>query len=111
MTRNIEDRDCKIGAATAQAFTSAATARLDLTDLVSIPGAGYPMVIYITTTAACWVRQGGNTVALTLATDDTLNPGTARRIQVESAGDAYIAVRGTVGSGTLTGARTDYCGD
>lgn len=80
---------------------------LDLTALEGVDG--YPMEIELEARdVACYVKQGGSGVALG-AVNARIIADQWRRINVESAAEAYIAVQNTSSgdSGTLVATRLD----
>ena len=100
--------DSKLGAVVTQTIDGTER-RLDLTPLVD----SYPISVELEARdAGCYVRQGDSTVTLnaTITKNFRIQANGWRRITVESASEAYIAVKQSGAStGTLAGGRLDQC--
>ena len=98
----------KIGLTAIQAIDGTER-RLDLTALSGT--AGYPMEVELESRdASCYIRQGSNSVALRAGILENVRilEDRWRRITVDSANEAYIAVKQTATtSGLLVGMRID----
>jgi hypothetical protein len=99
----------KLGATTTQ--TIDATERILNTATLSSVG-GYPMTLRLMAiSSGCYIYQGASTVALPVGISDPLGIGEWAEVTVDSAADAYFAVKRSASStGTITARHIDHIG-